>query len=77
VVGDALRVRVLAAADGVEQVALRDDPRARSVRVHHDRRADAPAGHGLGGLAQRVARTDRQNDLAHPIANMHDRCVAS
>ena len=52
---------------------------SRSVRmpgpgplgVEHDRRADAALGHQPRGLAQRVARPDRQDHRAHPVTYLH------
>jgi hypothetical protein len=57
----------------VQDVPLSEDPRAGPVGVEHHRGAHVALGHLLGGLAQRMARTDGQHHLAHRVTHLHER----
>jgi hypothetical protein len=71
VLGDGLAVGVLALADGVQDVALRDDAGTGLLRVDHYRGADPAAGHRASGLAQGVAGIDREDHVAHSGTDLH------
>ena len=71
VVGDQLGVRILAAPEREQDVALGDDARHRRLVVCDQRRADPLLGHLHGRLAQRVRGTNRENHLRHPVPYLH------
>lgn len=71
---DGLRVRVLAQADGVQDVAFGEDADATGVRVVDDRRAHATRGHQGGRLAECVGWADGEDHRAHGVTDEHERC---
>ncbi len=67
----AFRVRVLAQAHGVEDVAFGEDADAAGVGVVDHGRPDPPRGHQRGGLAKGVGRADGEDDGGHGVTDEH------
>ena len=70
---DELIVDALSNAVGVKDVALGDDARTAPFVLHHDGRAHASGGHPPRGFAQRVLRSDGDDDRVHSVPYQHDR----
>ncbi|GGZ18834.1 hypothetical protein GCM10010343_52730 [Streptomyces avidinii] len=67
-----LPVRIVARADGVEDVALGQDADSAVVGVEDDGRADAPAGHQAGRLPEGVCGSEGEDHGAHCVTDEHE-----
>ena len=67
-----LGLRVLARRHRIEDVAFGQDADAGVLGVYHDGGADAPRGHHLCRLPQRVGGPDGQDKVGHAVSYFHE-----
>ena len=64
-------VRVLARADGVEDVALGEDAHPGVLRIGDHGGAHPPGRHEARGLSEGMRGADRHDQRGHPVAYLH------
>jgi hypothetical protein len=65
-------VRILAAGDRVQNVALGQDTDASMLGIHHHRRPHMARRHHARRLPQRMRGPDGQDKMGHAVPHLHE-----